>query len=91
MTTPDGPAMLPVYYEVVDDALVFRTSPDAAPAVAVGTEVAFEVDHIDDAMSQGWSVLAVGRAEAVRDPDEVRRLDARAHTDPGRGKDAHCG
>ncbi|MFI9749690.1 pyridoxamine 5'-phosphate oxidase family protein [Streptomyces collinus] len=86
VTTPDGPAVLPVNYDVVDDALVFRTSPDAAPAAAVGTEVAFEVDHIDDAMSQGWSVLAVGRAEAVRDPDEVRRLDTRAHTDPWPGE-----
>ncbi|MFI2629149.1 pyridoxamine 5'-phosphate oxidase family protein [Streptomyces collinus] len=39
VTTPDGPAVLPVNYDVVDDALVFRTSPDAAPAAAVGTEV----------------------------------------------------
>ncbi|MEV5438487.1 pyridoxamine 5'-phosphate oxidase family protein [Streptomyces sp. NPDC052682] len=86
VTTPEGPAVLPVNYDVVDDTVVFRTSPGAAPAAAVGTEVAFEVDHIDDAMSQGWSVLVVGPAEAVEDPDEARRLDQRAHTDPWPGE-----
>ncbi|MEV5432379.1 pyridoxamine 5'-phosphate oxidase family protein [Streptomyces sp. NPDC052701] len=85
LTTAEGPAVLPVNYDLVDDALVFRTSPDAAPAAAVGTEVAFEVDHIDEAMSQGWSVLVVGPARAVTDPDEVRRLDERAHTGPWAG------
>ncbi|MFI8193737.1 pyridoxamine 5'-phosphate oxidase family protein [Streptomyces sp. NPDC085946] len=85
LTTPDGPAVLPVNYEVVDGTLVYRTAPDATPAAAVGTEVAFEVDHVDDALSQGWSVLAVGTARAVTDPEEVRRLDERAHSDPWAG------
>ncbi|MEU7058006.1 pyridoxamine 5'-phosphate oxidase family protein [Streptomyces sp. NPDC046197] len=82
LTTAEGPAVFPVNYEMVDDTFLFRTSPEAAPAAAAGAEVAFEVDHIDDATSQGWSVLAVGRAEAVTDPATVRRLDERAHSDP---------
>ncbi|MGV9938486.1 pyridoxamine 5'-phosphate oxidase family protein [Streptomyces sp. NPDC003401] len=85
LTTPHGPAVFPVNYEVADAAIVFRTAPDAAPAAAVGQQVAFEADHVDEAMSQGWSVLAVGPARAVTDPAEARRLDERAHTDPWAG------
>jgi transcriptional regulator with XRE-family HTH domain len=85
LRTGQGPAVLPVNYDVVDDAVVFRTAADATPAAAVGAEVAFEVDHIDDAMSQGWSVLAVGTAEAVTDPEAVERLERRAHSAPWAG------
>ncbi|WP_327426088.1 pyridoxamine 5'-phosphate oxidase family protein [Streptomyces sp. NBC_01236] len=85
VSTPGGPAVVPVNYEVVDNAIVFRTAPDSAPAAAVGTEVAFEVDHVDEAMSQGWSVLAVGPARAVTEPDAVRRLADRAHSKPWAG------
>ncbi|MFE9171741.1 pyridoxamine 5'-phosphate oxidase family protein [Streptomyces kebangsaanensis] len=84
-TTPDGPAAFPVNYEVADGAVFFRTEPGSAPATAVGNEVAFEVDHVDETMSRGWSVLAVGRAEAVDDPEAVRRLQERAHSAPWAG------
>ncbi|MFB8248925.1 pyridoxamine 5'-phosphate oxidase family protein [Streptomyces sp. NPDC055952] len=82
LTTADGPAVFPVNYDVVDEAVVFRTAPGTAPAGAVGHHVAFEVDHVDDAMGQGWSVLLRGRARAVGDPDEIHRLDELAHTPP---------
>ena len=85
VSTAGGPAVVPVNYEVVDDAIVFRTAPNSAPAAAVDTEVAFEVDHVDEAMSQGWSVLAVGPARAVTEPDAVRRLADRAHSKPWAG------
>ncbi|MEU9794483.1 DUF1918 domain-containing protein [Streptomyces sparsogenes] len=85
VSTPEGPAVVPVNYEVVDDAIAFRTAPVSVPAAAVGTEVAFEVDHVDEAMSQGWSVLVVGPARAVTEPDAVRRLADRAHTTPWPG------
>ncbi|MER6562234.1 pyridoxamine 5'-phosphate oxidase family protein [Streptomyces sp. NPDC001027] len=82
----DGhPAVVPVNYDVVDDAIVFRTAPESTPAAGIGTEVAFEVDHMDEALSQGWSVLAVGPASVVTDPDAVRRLTERAHTTPWPG------
>jgi hypothetical protein len=74
-----------VNYEVVDDAIVFRTAPNSAPAAAVGTDVAFEVDHVDEAMSQGWSVLAVGPARAVTEPEAVRRLADHARSKPWAG------
>ena len=85
VTTAEGPAVVPVNYEVVDDAIVFRTVPGALPAAAVGAEVAFEVDRMDEAMSGGWSVLAVGPARAVTEPGEARRLTERAHTTPWAG------
>ncbi|MGW7381734.1 pyridoxamine 5'-phosphate oxidase family protein [Streptomyces sp. NPDC054794] len=86
MSRPDGrPAVVPVNYEVVDEAIVFRTAPESVAAAAVETEVAFEVDHLDDALSQGWSVLAVGPANVVTEPDAVRRLTRHAHTQPWAG------
>ncbi|MGW2648868.1 pyridoxamine 5'-phosphate oxidase family protein [Streptomyces sp. NPDC001393] len=86
VSTADGrPAVVPVNYDVVDDAIVFRTAPDSVAAAAAEREVAFEVDHLDEALSQGWSVLAVGRASVVTDPATVRALTRRAHTPPWAG------
>ncbi|MFJ3718484.1 pyridoxamine 5'-phosphate oxidase family protein [Streptomyces sp. NPDC090057] len=86
VTAPDGrPAVVPVNYEVVDDTIAFRTAPGSVPAAAVGTDVAFEVDHLDEALSQGWSVLAVGPASAVTDPDAARRLTGGAYGEPWAG------
>ncbi|MFF8594584.1 pyridoxamine 5'-phosphate oxidase family protein [Streptomyces sp. NPDC015220] len=86
LSASDGrPLVVPVNYGVVDDAIVFRTAPDSMTAAAANQEVAFEVDHVDEALSQGWSVLAVGPASAVTDPGAVRRLVQRAHTTPWAG------
>lgn len=85
VSTQDGPAVVPVNYEVVDEEIAFRTAPDSVPAAAVGSEVAFEVDHVDEALSRGWSVLVVGPARVVTDPDAVRRLVDRAHASPWAG------
>ncbi|MGW2702809.1 pyridoxamine 5'-phosphate oxidase family protein [Streptomyces sp. NPDC001340] len=88
VTTSDGrPAVVPINYEVVDEAIVFRTAPDSVAAAAAETDVAFEVDHVDEALSQGWSVLAVGRASVVTDPEAVRRLAQHAHTTPWAGSE----
>ncbi|MFI0901066.1 helix-turn-helix domain-containing protein [Streptomyces sp. NPDC020983] len=85
VTTDDGPAVLPVNYAVVDGAVVFRTERTAAPAQAVGRQVAFEVDRADEALSEGWSVLVVGRASAVTDPDAVRALGTQIRSSPWAG------
>ncbi|MFH8491241.1 helix-turn-helix domain-containing protein [Streptomyces longisporoflavus] len=82
VSAPEGPTIVPVNYTVIDDAIVFRTAPGKSPARAVGTLVAFEVDHIDDALSRGWSVLVRGHARAVSDPDAVRRLQDQAYSSP---------
>ncbi|MER5467713.1 pyridoxamine 5'-phosphate oxidase family protein [Streptomyces sp. NPDC002935] len=83
--TEDGLVILPVNYSVIDGAIVFRTAPDSVIAAAVGSPVAFQVDHVDEALSQGWSVLVQGSAQAVTDPDIRRRLDALAYSRPWAG------
>ncbi|WP_127356271.1 DUF1918 domain-containing protein [Actinacidiphila soli] len=85
VSTPDGPAVIPVNYDVIDDEIVFRTAPGSVAAAAVGTNIAFEVDHVDEAMSQGWSVLVAGPARLVMDPQAVQRLADRSHTKPWAG------
>jgi hypothetical protein len=37
----------------------------------MGSQAAFEADHIDAALSQGWSVLVRGEARTVTNPDAV--------------------
>ncbi|MEW1775479.1 DUF1918 domain-containing protein [Streptomyces sp. NPDC086777] len=81
----DRPVVVPVNYEVVDEAIVFRTAPDSVAARAAETEVAFEVDRLDEAFSEGWSVLAVGPACVVTDLAAIRGLAQRAHTSPWPG------
>ncbi|MDT0318654.1 pyridoxamine 5'-phosphate oxidase family protein [Streptomyces millisiae] len=83
--TPEGPAIFPVNYTVADDAIVFRTGEDSPAARAAGAEVAFEVDHVDDALSRGWSVLVTGPSRQVTDPAEVSRLDEAARSQPWAG------
>ena len=57
------------------DDIVFRTSAiSSVRAASYGQRVSFEVDRIDDAMRQGWSVLVTGNAHEVRDADELREL-----------------
>lgn len=85
VTTEDGPAVLPVNYAVVDGAVVFRTERTAPPALAAGRRVAFEVDRADEALSEGWSVLVVGPASAVTDPEAVRHLGTTAAPAPWAG------
>jgi transcriptional regulator with XRE-family HTH domain len=68
LSTGSGPVAFPVNFVFVDGAIVFRTS-DAMTARIAGI-VAFEVDHIDEAMSEGWSVLVRGRARLIEDPEE---------------------
>jgi nitroimidazol reductase NimA-like FMN-containing flavoprotein (pyridoxamine 5'-phosphate oxidase superfamily) len=83
--TDKGPAIVPVNYGVVGGSVVFRTAPDTVPSLAAGTHVAFEVDRIDAAFSQGWSVLVRGHARTVTDPEEVRRLEEQAYSTPWAG------
>ena len=53
---PQGPVALPVNFRYLDGDVLFRTRPKGALAAAAGTTVSLEVDRIDEAMSEGWSV-----------------------------------
>ena len=67
---------LPVNFIFADGVVIFRTSDAMADTIA--GVVAFEVDHIDEAMSEGWSVLVRGHARLIEEPEErlaVARLD----------------
>ncbi|MEW1905812.1 pyridoxamine 5'-phosphate oxidase family protein [Streptomyces sp. NPDC086147] len=83
----DGPALFPVNYRVVGREIVFVTAADSAlvRASASGTEIAFEQDRLDEAFSQGWSVLVVGPARTSPDGDEVVRQAAAARFGPWAG------
>ena len=71
--TPDGPHIVPVNYAVIDDAIVFRTTPySVVGTYGRNTLMSFEVDHVDYEYSSGWSVVARGRGDAVTD---ARKLD----------------
>lgn len=87
MTTGIGPAIVPVNYDIVNDSVVFRTAPESMPAEAAGQEVAFEVDRIDDALSEGWSVLVLGFASPVTDPAEILTFQEQARSSPWAGGD----
>jgi nitroimidazol reductase NimA-like FMN-containing flavoprotein (pyridoxamine 5'-phosphate oxidase superfamily) len=69
------PAILPVNFALSDGAVVFRTGEGTKLAAATHEAVvAFEVDDWDPLEHTGWSVLAVGKACVVEDPEEVARL-----------------
>lgn len=75
LTTPAGLRIFPVNYALHGDAVVFRTLPYGEIANnAQDAEVAFQIDHLDPVTRHGWSVLAVGKAHRVTDPDEVRAI-----------------
>jgi nitroimidazol reductase NimA-like FMN-containing flavoprotein (pyridoxamine 5'-phosphate oxidase superfamily) len=73
-TMPSGPVVLPVSFVVVADTIVIRTRKGTLIQAHADDQVAFEADHIDEAMRQGWSVLVSGQAHPVRPPSELRHL-----------------
>lgn len=85
---PEGgfaPVILPVNYLVRDGEVVFRTRDRGVIAGHLPGTVAFEVDWVDGAMSEGWSVLVTGRAEPVTDGAEAASLRASAPVRPWAG------
>ncbi|WP_042418179.1 helix-turn-helix domain-containing protein [Streptacidiphilus anmyonensis] len=62
----DALIVRPVNYRVVDGSVLFRTQPGGVLAGVVGRRVVLEVDRLDEALAQGWSVLVSGVAEEDR-------------------------
>jgi nitroimidazol reductase NimA-like FMN-containing flavoprotein (pyridoxamine 5'-phosphate oxidase superfamily) len=75
-TTTRGPVALPVNFEFTDGEVVFSTNDAKALVLETEDVVGFEIDRVDEAMSEGWSVLATGRARRIDDLDEVQRLES---------------
>ena len=74
--TDRGPVALPVNFEFTSGEIILST--DVAKATLLGAQpvVGFEIDRVDETLSEGWSVLISGPAHHVDDPDEVRRLSS---------------
>lgn len=72
----DGrPDVLPVNYAVVGGEVAFRSGLGEKLAAAVdGAPVAFEVDAIDQAWQEGWSVVVHGHAQLLHDDTEIAEL-----------------
>ena len=71
-----GPVALPVNFRMFGDDVVFRTAAKSSVRSAThGGRVGFEVDHIDDAMREGWSVLVTGYAQELHDVEQRRQLE----------------
>jgi Pyridoxamine 5'-phosphate oxidase len=69
------PAIRPVTHLVDGDCVIIRTDRSAAITSALrahaGTVVAYEADAIDTTEHLGWSVIVVGVAHRVIDPDDA--------------------
>ena len=89
--TGSGPVVLPVNYAVVAGTVVVRTSEGTMIDGHANDQVAFEVDRLDEALSQGWSVLVRGPAHRVMHPAELRHLqqDATIWSWPGGERDVY--
>ena len=83
--TLDGPVIIPVNFAVLADTLVIRTAEGTVIDGHADGQVAIEVDHIDEALRQGWSVLVRGPAHHVTHPAELSRLQEDAVVWPWAG------
>lgn len=82
-----GPVAIPVNFDMDGDDVVFRTG--NASSVSAGLHerrVSFDVDHLDDALSEGWSVLVTGKAHIITDQADLARAEA-LHIEPWAGGD----
>ncbi len=75
-TTDRGPVALPVNFEYSEGQIVLSTDVRKAALLDALPVVGFEVDRVDDALSEGWSVLVSGSARVVDDPEELLRLSS---------------
>jgi nitroimidazol reductase NimA-like FMN-containing flavoprotein (pyridoxamine 5'-phosphate oxidase superfamily) len=83
-----GPTVLPVNYMVQGGTIVFRTAHDSPTDEDLRTgirgaefRVAFEIDDINPAAREGWSVLVRGSAHHV-DSDDERSSVLEASVEP---------
>lgn len=82
-----GPVVLPVNFTVIGGSIVLRTSEGTLIEAHGDERAAFEVDHVDEALCQGWSVLIQGQAHRVLQPGELRHVRASMTSAPWVGGD----
>jgi nitroimidazol reductase NimA-like FMN-containing flavoprotein (pyridoxamine 5'-phosphate oxidase superfamily)/DNA-binding XRE family transcriptional regulator len=70
-----GPVAIPVNYRMDGDDVVFRTGGGTTLADSLRQSyVSFDVDHLDEALGEGWSVLLTGTASVITEPGELNRV-----------------
>jgi nitroimidazol reductase NimA-like FMN-containing flavoprotein (pyridoxamine 5'-phosphate oxidase superfamily) len=71
------PVALPVNFKMLAGDVIFRSENDGeVSAIAPQEPVSFEVDRIDDAMREGWSVLATGTVHPVSTDAQIHEAKA---------------
>jgi hypothetical protein len=75
-TTERGPVAVPVNFEYSEGQIVVSTDVVKADYLETLPAVGFEMDRIDDVLSEGWSVLVSGKARMIDDPEELLRLSS---------------
>jgi nitroimidazol reductase NimA-like FMN-containing flavoprotein (pyridoxamine 5'-phosphate oxidase superfamily) len=85
--TVSGPVVLPVNFTVLGTSIVVRTNPGTLIEAHGDERAAFEVDHVDEVLRQGWSVLVLGQAHRVLQPGELRHVREEATVVPWAGGD----
>ena len=71
----DRPLIFPVNFALDGESIVLRTDPGTKLRRATQGWVAFECDGLDSVYHTGWSVLASGVAEEVRNAAEIAQLE----------------
>jgi transcriptional regulator with XRE-family HTH domain len=84
-STAAGPVVFPVNFAVVADTIVIRTGEGTMLEGHADGPVALEVDYLDEALCQGWSVLVRGEAHRVTHPTELWRVRENAALWPWAG------
>jgi uncharacterized protein len=70
------PLVLPVNFRLDGENVVMRVEPGSVLSeIAAGQRVAFEVDDVDTAWEEGWSVVLRGPLEPVTDAEEQERIE----------------
>lgn len=83
------PAARPVNYALVGEEIIFRTGGGHLATATNEAVVGFEVDDIDLATRTGWSLLVVGRAYRVSDPDRLFEITFRVPPPWAPGRTTH--
>lgn len=72
-----GSVALPVNFRMLGHDVVFRSESDSPVLSAITDgEISFEVDHLDEALTEGWSVLFSGEGREIVDATEHEQAEA---------------
>jgi hypothetical protein len=72
-----GPVAFPVNFKMDGGDVVFRVDSDLMSTEGVHQQpVSFDVDQLDEALGEGWSVLLTGTAKVISDSRELSRAQA---------------